>query len=178
MSHIACGHISAWALTAFLGSEFIWAVGYLELILLLKHTSSLRVVPTISAPHLPSLSISLPFIFKQHLPAFVWTFFFQQANPHHYPKRETYKLRARYDQTYLCLPVCPQTSGRPILKPPGKWTTHYLDMRGNGLVGEGRGTWVWDLDLDLDHSSGPHYATLSKAHNFLDSVSQTQSEEY
>ena len=92
MSHISCGHISAWALTAFLGSEFIWAVGYLELILLLKHTSSFRGVPAISAPHLPSLSISLPFIFKEHLPAFVWTFFFQQANPHHYPNIQKGRL--------------------------------------------------------------------------------------
>ena len=134
---IACGHVPAWALPAFLGSEFLRAVGYPELFLLLKHTSSLRGVPAISAPHLPGLSISLPFIFKEHLPAFVWTFFFRHAKPHHHPERETYGLRARHDQTYLCLSLCPQPPGRPILKPPGKWISHYLNVRQNGLGGEG-----------------------------------------
>ena len=102
-----------------------------------KHTSSLRGVPAISAPHLPGLSISLPFIFKEYLPAFVWTFFFQHAKPHRHPERETCRLRARHDQTYLCLSLCPQPPGRPILKPPGKWIPHYLDVRQNGLGGEG-----------------------------------------
>lgn len=137
----------------------------------------LEVSLAISAPHLPSLSISLPFIFKEHLPPFFLDIFLLTSEATSSSRKETYRLRAQYDQTYLCLSVCPQPPGKSILKPPGKCISHYLDVRLKWLRG-----WGWEhIGLGLRFGFTilaliiPHWV---KYITFLDSVSQTQSEEY
>lgn len=102
-THIACGHVSAWALAAFLGSEFIRPLGTLSS----SYCSNLphRGVPAISAPHLPSLSISLPFIFKStyHLST---GHFLLTSEATSSSERETYRLRAPVWSSSICVCQC------------------------------------------------------------------------
>lgn len=125
MSHTACGHLSAWTLTVFPGSELNWTIRSLEFFLLLKYTHSIICATALPALHLPRLSISPPFVFKEHLSGSLVCLdtFFQQRNPHHYPKGRL--TNSELDMIKNVYFVCPQTPGKLMLKSSGKQISHY-----------------------------------------------------
>lgn len=102
-------------------------------------------------------------------------YFLPTKKPTSLSKGETYKFRARYDQKCL---LCVSPDSRQAYAKIWKTDIPLLNERQSGLGGGCGSTWVLDVDLGSNHNSGSYCATQGKAHNCLDSVSQSQSERY